>query len=96
MNKLILLTVFFLAIGCSNERNKGPKIAIGEVVTNEDKKWTEDGRYRISMTVLPPTATNITYIGNSWYTFELNDICFLFAARGRASVITTADVCSTT
>ena len=40
---------------------------------------------------LPPDAKNRIYLGNGWFTFELNGYKFLYGDKGRASVLTIID-----
>ena len=75
MNKLIIALSFIIVIsGCDGKYKKAHTLV-------------DDGKYAAGMQ-LPKEATNKKYIGNGWFKFELNGECFMYADKGRSSVLT--------
>jgi hypothetical protein len=78
---IALLSLLFAGCGIEDE----PKVKAGETLANGDRRNAIDGYSKIRK--MPESASNITYLSNGWYTFELNGECFLLAQHGRNSAM---------
>jgi len=83
--------ILLLSVGCNGNNDK-ELVKIGEVIINENKRDTIDGRLPIR--TLPKGTTKIKYLGYGWYSFELYGECFLLGEHHKRSVMSPLKECS--